>query len=173
MAVPFPKCEGMQGEFYLTVDDKLHEHIAPLSDDLPLSVYTQSYRHAAREHIPLHWHSDVQLTWVYEGLLDYTIEGERLTLTPDDLLLVNAERLHGSRTVQGDTRTLCINFTPELFRPRCFGAISVRCWRMQPFLMPFCRCAQSGRRSCAAAVRGRASRTASLYMNCSRRCYAS
>lgn len=54
MAVPFPKCEGMQGEFYLTVDDKLHEHIAPLSDDLPLSVYTQSYRHAAREHIPLH-----------------------------------------------------------------------------------------------------------------------
>ena len=117
MAVPFPKCEGMQGEFYLTVDDKLHEHIAPLSDDLPLSVYTQSYRHAAREHIPLHWHSDVQLTWVYEGLLDYTIEGERLTLTPDDLLLVNAERLHGSRTVQGDTRTLCINFTPELFPP--------------------------------------------------------
>lgn len=50
MAVPFPKCEGIQGEFYLTVDDKLHEHVAPLSDDLPLSVYTQSYRHAAREH---------------------------------------------------------------------------------------------------------------------------
>ena len=39
MAVPFPKCEGIQGEFYLTVDDKLHEHVAPLSDDLPLSVY--------------------------------------------------------------------------------------------------------------------------------------
>ena len=93
MAVPFPKCEGMQGEFYLTVDDKLHEHIAPLSDDLPLSVYTQSYRHAAREHIPLHWHSDVQLTWVYEGLLDYTIEGERLTLTPDDLLPVSYTHL--------------------------------------------------------------------------------
>lgn len=64
MTVPFPKCEGIQGEFYLTVDDKLHEQVAPLSDDLPLSVYTQSYRHAAREHIPLHWHSDVQLTWV-------------------------------------------------------------------------------------------------------------
>lgn len=117
MAVPFPKCEGMQGEFYLTVDDKLHEHIAPLSDDLPLSVYTQSYRHAAREHIPLHWHSDVQLTWVYEGVLDYAVEGESLTLMPDDLLLVNAGRLHGSKTVQGDTRTLCINFVPELFPP--------------------------------------------------------
>lgn len=118
MAVPFPKCEGIQGEFYLTVDDKLHEHVAPLSDDLPLSVYTQSYRHAAREHIPLHWHSDVQLTWVYEGALDYTVEGGSLALTPDDLLLVNAGHLHGSRTVQGDTRTLCINFASEqLFPP--------------------------------------------------------
>lgn len=100
------------------VDDKLHEHVAPLSDDLPLSVYTQSYRHAAREHIPLHWHSDVQLTWVYEGALDYTVEGGSLALTPDDLLLVNAGHLHGSRTVQGDTRTLCINFASEqLFPP--------------------------------------------------------
>lgn len=118
MTVPFPKCEGIQGEFYLTVDDKLHEHVAPLSDDLPLSVYTQSYRHAAREHIPLHWHSDVQLTWVYEGALDYTVEGGSLALTPDDLLLVNAGHLHGSRTVQGDTRTLCINFASEqLFPP--------------------------------------------------------
>ena len=118
MTVPFPKCEGIQGEFYLTVDDKLHEHIAPLSDDLPLSVYTQSYRHAAREHIPLHWHSDVQLTWVYEGALDYTVEGGSLALAPDDLLLVNAGHLHGSQTVQGDTRTLCINFASEqLFPP--------------------------------------------------------
>ena len=90
MTAPFPKCEGIQGEFYLTVDDKLHEHVAPLSDDLPLSVYTQSYRHAAREHIPLHWHSDVQLTWVYEGALDCTVEGGSLALTPDGLLLVNA-----------------------------------------------------------------------------------
>ena len=40
MAVPFPKCEGIQGEFYLTVDDKLHEHVAPLSDDLPPVSYT-------------------------------------------------------------------------------------------------------------------------------------
>lgn len=123
MAVSFPRCDGIQGEFYLTVNDKLHEHIAPLSDDLPLAVYTQSYCHAAKEYIPLHWHSDVQLTWVYEGALDYTIEGESLALTPDSLLLVNAGHLHGSRTVQGDTKTLCINFAPEIFPP----AILQRC----------------------------------------------
>ena len=127
MAVPFPKCEGIQGEFYLTVDDKLHEHVAPLSDDLPLSVYTQSYRHAAREHIPLHWHSDVQLTWVYEGALDYTVEGGSLALTPDDLLLVNAGHLHGSRTVQGDTRTLCINFASEQLFPPALLRRSATC----------------------------------------------
>ena len=115
MEASLPKCEGTRGAFYLTVDDELRERIAPLSDDLPLSVYTQSYRHAAREHIPLHWHSDLQLTWVCEGALDYAVEGERMTLTRESFLLVNAGRLHGSRTVRGDAETLCVNFAPEIF----------------------------------------------------------
>ena len=172
MTVPFPKCEGIQGEFYLTVDDKLHEHVAPLSDDLPLSVYTQSYRHAAREHIPLHWHSDVQLTWVYEGALDYTVEGGSLALTPDDLLLVNAGHLHGSRTVQGDTRTLCINFASEqLFPPALLRRYI--CPLLEDAAFSHAVLPLRAEWSCAAAVRGRASRTASLYMNCSCRCCAS
>ena len=175
MAVPFPKCEGIQGEFYLTVDDKLHEHVAPLSDDLPLSVYTQSYRHAAREHIPLHWHSDVQLTWVYEGALDYTVEGGSLALTPDDLLLVNAGHLHGSRTVQGDTRTLCINFASEqLFPPALLrryicplledAAFSHAVLPLRAEWSEILRgcCAREGEPDCFA-----------VYMNCSCRCCAS
>ena len=125
MEASLPKCEGTRGAFYLTVDDELRERIAPLSDDLPLSVYTQSYRHAAREHIPLHWHSDLQLTWVCEGTLDYAVEEERLTLTRESLLLVNAGRLHGSGTVRGDAETLCVNFAPEIF-PDALGRRYIR-----------------------------------------------
>ena len=76
---------------------------------------TLGYRYAARDHIPLHWHSELQFTWVFEGALSYTVGTEHLTLSKEHVLLVNAGRLHGSEMVQSDTKTLCINFTPEIF----------------------------------------------------------
>ena len=115
MAASFPKCEGTLGEFYLTVDNEQRERIAPIFDDFPLAIYTQRYRYAARDHIPLHWHSELQFTWVFEGALSYTVGTEHLTLSKEHVLLVNAGRLHGSEMAQSDTKTLCINFAPEIF----------------------------------------------------------
>lgn len=112
-----PRCTRPGDEFYLTVDEQLRERLTPLADDFPVSVYTQHYRHTAMDRVPLHWHDELQLTWVFRGALDYSVEGHPLCLADDRLVVVNRGRLHGSQTVGGDAAALCVNFSPEVFHP--------------------------------------------------------
>lgn len=57
------------------------------------------------------------MTWVQEGVLEYSVNGETFLLGTDRLLFVRDHCLHASKTVGGDVRTLCVNFTPGIFHP--------------------------------------------------------
>lgn len=89
MKQSFPKCNQSDMEFVISTNEKQQEEVRFLSGDFPVSVYTQHYRHAASDYVPLHWHGELQVLWIAEGALEYSVNGRHFVLGPDKLLLVN------------------------------------------------------------------------------------
>ena len=54
----------------------LKEQLQFFSDEFHISMYTQTYIHTKGDHIPFHWHDQLQITWVYEGTLEYCVNGD-------------------------------------------------------------------------------------------------
>lgn len=117
MSASFPKCNQAGIEFVISTNEELREESMFLSEEFPIAMYTQNFIHAASDYIPFHWHDELQITWIYEGELEYSINGDKFCLGSDKLLLVQSHQLHSSHTTTGDVKTLCINFTPEIFHP--------------------------------------------------------
>ncbi len=117
MSVSFPKCNQAGIEFVISTNKELREESMFLSEEFPIAMYTQNFVHAASDSIPFHWHDELQITWISEGELEYCINGDKFRLGSDKLLLVQSHQLHSSHTTTGDVKTLCINFTPEIFHP--------------------------------------------------------
>lgn len=82
-------------------------HIGPDSNQRPFPS----------DHVPFHWHDELQMSWVFEGELEFCINGDKFLLASDKLLFIKNHQLHSSRTVRRDARTLCINFSPDIFHP--------------------------------------------------------
>lgn len=117
MSASFPKCNQAGIEFVISTNEELREESMFLSEEFPIAMYTQNFIHAASDYIPFHWHDELQITWISEGELEYSINGDKFRLESDKLLLVQSRQLHSSHTTTGDVKTLCINFTPEIFHP--------------------------------------------------------
>lgn len=118
MSSSFPTCSQNGVKFFLSTDQEFREHTVFLSEEFPISIYTQNFCYAASDSIPFHWHEEIQVTWVVSGVLETCINGETLQISGNKLLLINKKTLHSSRPVGGDVKTLCINFSPDLFDPR-------------------------------------------------------
>lgn len=116
MSASFPKCNQAGIEFVISTNEELREESMFLSEEFPIAMYTQNFVHAASDSIPFHWHDELQISWISEGELEYCINGDKFRLGSDKLLLQN-HQLHSSHTTTGDVKTLCINFTPEIFHP--------------------------------------------------------
>ncbi|MCC8127546.1 MAG: AraC family transcriptional regulator [Clostridiales bacterium] len=117
MSDSFPKCNQAGIEFVISTNDSLQENVLFLSDHFPVAMYTQHYSHAASDYVPPHWHNEMQLIWVSEGKLAYSVNGDSFDLDSSRILIISGRQLHSSRTVRGDVETLCINFRPEIFHP--------------------------------------------------------
>ena len=117
MSASFPKCNQAGIEFVISTNEELREESMFLSEEFPIAMYTQNFVHAASDSIPFHWHDELQITWISEGELEYSINGDKFRLGSDKLLLVQSHQLHSSHTTTSDVKTLCINFTPEIFHP--------------------------------------------------------
>ncbi len=116
-AVSYPTCRKPGVEFTISIDEDLREQVFLSSPDFPITMYTQSYSHEAADRIPFHWHDELQVVWVSQGALAYCIGGDTLSLDTSKILFINSRRLHSSRPPQQDTKSLCINFAPEVFHP--------------------------------------------------------
>lgn len=115
--ISYPKCNRSGVRFVIFRNEDLSENIWFLSDDFPIAMYTQSYDHAASDHIPFHWHDEIQVVWVYQGTLTYQVNGHTFPLDRGKLLFINSRLLHSSRTIKGDAKTLCIDFSQRIFHP--------------------------------------------------------
>lgn len=52
--------------------------------------------------IPEHWHEDIEYLYVIEGKLEYSVNGESITLHAGEGICVNSKRIHSNRSMQGD-----------------------------------------------------------------------
>lgn len=113
----FPRCNQAGEEFVISINENLQEKVMFLTERFPVSMYTQNYIHAASDQTPFHWHEELQITWVFDGALRYSVNGSTFALDSSRILLINRRQLHSAGTFQKDASTLCINFSPELFHP--------------------------------------------------------
>ena len=128
MSISFPKCNQGGIEFVISTNEELQEE--------------SNFNHAASDSIPFHWHDELQITWISDGELEYCISGDKFRLRSDKLLLLQSHQLHSSRTTTCDVKTLCINFTPEIFHPlilqKFYRNTSSPCWTAMPLPTPCC-----------------------------------
>lgn len=110
-----PQSKNKGQAFAMSFTSELRENLPYIALDLPLSVYTQDFVHATSDMVPIHWHNEIQLTWVISGSLEYRVNNKTFHLTPNTLLFVNPHQLHTSKTIDQDTHSLCLNFTDSLF----------------------------------------------------------
>ena len=62
-----------------------------------------------------HWHDDIELIYVISGEMDYNINGNIITLTPQKGVFVNARQLHyGFSNAHKECEFICILFHPKL-----------------------------------------------------------
>ncbi len=117
MSISLPKCNQAGTEFVISTTDDMQEIVNYLSEDFPISIFSQSYQSAAGDSTPFHWHDELQLNWVMKGELEYCVNGDTFRLSGDKILLVKDHKLHSSKTTGKDACSLCINFSPEIFQP--------------------------------------------------------
>lgn len=111
-----PKCNQAGKEFTISVDQNNREKAVFLSDEFPLSLYTQQFCHAALDAVPFHWHKELQITWVVKGKLSYSVNDETFLLDSAKALLIGDHQLHSCKTVGTDAKTLCLNFSTDIFQ---------------------------------------------------------
>lgn len=99
------------------LDEDGQERISYFSDDFSLVFFIQEFIHNRNDYIPFHWHEQLQLLWVYEGELEYNINGQTMKVDKETLLFINNHQLHSSKTTKEDTQTLCIVFDIDFFHP--------------------------------------------------------
>lgn len=86
--------------FYATEDDKqqMMNYNNPLFYCLAGQTYYPPEMTIA---IPTHWHEDIEYLYVFDGTLDYSINGKRLKLNKGEGIIVNSKRIHSNQSVRG------------------------------------------------------------------------
>lgn len=63
-----------------------------------------------------HWHDDIEFIYVWEGELNYHINGKTVLVKEHDSIMVNSRQMHYGYAFQGqDCRFSCMLFHPSLF----------------------------------------------------------
>lgn len=102
----------------INIDEQLQENLTYNSVGLSIIPYVIEYIHDRNDFMPLHWHNELQLSWVYEGKLEFLIDGESVIVDKNSLLFINRKKFHSSTAMNSDAKTLCINFTLDYLHPK-------------------------------------------------------
>lgn len=101
----------------INIDEQLEEHLNYRSIGFSIIPYTIEYIYDRYDFMPLHWHNELQINWVYEGELDFLINGDSVKVDRGQILFINRKKFHSSRTISQDAKTLCINFDLDFLHP--------------------------------------------------------
>lgn len=66
---------------------------------------------------PSHWHDDIELLYVTSGEMEYSVDGEILTLQAGNAIFINSKRLHyGFSSAETECTYFCILIHPSVLR---------------------------------------------------------
>lgn len=83
---------------------------------IPLYIHTERLSAYPDMRAICHWHDDIEFICVWEGSLNYHINGKTLLLRENDCVMVNSRQMHYGYSYQGqDCVFSCILFHPSLF----------------------------------------------------------
>lgn len=85
-------------------------------ETVPLYIRTTQLSAYADYSAPCHWHEDLEWIYILKGTMYYYVNGSRLLLRENDILMVNARQMHyGYRFKEQDCHFTCILIHPVLF----------------------------------------------------------
>jgi len=111
---------------------------------LPVSYYCSRIPENFRN-LSLHWHEEVEITYIEKGSADYTINFQTTTVRAGDLLLLSPQVLHGAAERDGNTMTshslvFHLNFlgclTPDACTVKFLNPLLTGKYRFIPILSP-------------------------------------
>jgi AraC-like DNA-binding protein len=83
--------------------------------DFPLAAYTTTISRNVLGFINWHWHDELQLCLVREGLVEFRVRAAALCLGPGQGIFVNSRELHSARNLEGqDSTYYCLDFSANL-----------------------------------------------------------
>ena len=71
----FPQCRREGVQYRISTTENAQEEIWYSQNEIPIAMFTQRYQPHLGDHIPIHWHQEMQLLWVYDGTLSYRVNG--------------------------------------------------------------------------------------------------
>lgn len=111
----FPQCRREGVQYRISTTENAQEEIWYSQNEIPIAMFTQRYQPHLGDHIPIHWHQEMQLLWVYDGTLSYRVNGMEFPLDRSQLLFINDSILHSAHPITTEVKTLCINFRKDIF----------------------------------------------------------
>ena len=86
----------------IILDHQLREYIPHNSTEFPITYFHDELADLPEMSGPLHWHPDFEIATAENGVLDYQVGGQHITLEAGDSIFVNGNILHGIKQLSGD-----------------------------------------------------------------------
>lgn len=99
----------------IDINTNLSENIHYNNASFPIYVRKGQLSNYPNYQAACHWHTDFELIYVYDGIMNYNINGTKITLTKGQGLFINSGCLHfGYSDTHTDCHFLCILLHPSL-----------------------------------------------------------
>lgn len=108
----------MDRDLPININESLKENVMYRSVGFSIIPYVIEYNFKRHDFMPLHWHEELQISWVYEGELEFLIDGNAIQMNNMEILFINRNKFHSSSAIKKDAKTLCINFNLDFLHPK-------------------------------------------------------
>ena len=86
----------------IKLDHQLREQITHDATAFPMTFFEGELAALPNQAGPLHWHPEFEIATVENGVLDFQVGQQHLTLDAGNSILINGNTLHGMKQLSGD-----------------------------------------------------------------------
>lgn len=119
------------------VDKNLKETTEHGDESFPMVVYLQSFDLNKRGYVILHWHDELQISYVTKGKVHFSVNSKDYIVSQGESLFIRSRCLHSARPIgEDEAEYICIDIHPVLIYGLPNGRI--RTQYVDPFLNRDC-----------------------------------
>lgn len=118
------------------VDENFRETTVHGDEGFPMAVYLQRFQLNQRGYVILHWHEEVQISYVTKGIVQFFVSGKEIMVQAGEGLFIRSKCLHSAKPQQDEAEYVCIDIHPSLIYGIPNGRI--RTQYVDPYLKSDC-----------------------------------